>query len=210
MKAANVFLHKDEQTGKQSVKIGDLGVAKLLSHTTAFATTVGALGGCTCVDGVTVFFTYDDAYLAVVSPPRACLVRGGWAPRTDGIKQTQTSTQTRNTDHITYAHTHIHTRHKPKQTAGGHAVLPLPGALPEQALQRAGAVCWVEVDAQRQMHDAGACVCFLGGADTHACMHRDKCMHACTGRHRHVCSGFAGVAGADDDKRMCTHRNACM
>lgn len=40
MKAANVFIHKDEQTGRQSVKIGDLGVAKLLSHTTAFATTV--------------------------------------------------------------------------------------------------------------------------------------------------------------------------
>lgn len=40
MKAANVFIHKDEQTGRQAVKIGDLGVAKLLSNTTAFATTV--------------------------------------------------------------------------------------------------------------------------------------------------------------------------
>lgn len=40
MKAANVFIHKDEATGKQFVKIGDLGVAKLLSHTNAFATTV--------------------------------------------------------------------------------------------------------------------------------------------------------------------------
>lgn len=40
MKAANVFIHKEEGTGRQFVKIGDLGVAKLLSNTTAFATTV--------------------------------------------------------------------------------------------------------------------------------------------------------------------------
>lgn len=40
MKAANVFIHKDEFTGVQSVKIGDLGVAKLLDSNTCFATTV--------------------------------------------------------------------------------------------------------------------------------------------------------------------------
>lgn len=40
MKAANVFIHKDELSGVQSVKIGDLGVAKLLNSNTCFATTV--------------------------------------------------------------------------------------------------------------------------------------------------------------------------
>jgi serine/threonine protein kinase len=40
MKAANVFIHKDEFTGVQAVKIGDLGVAKLLNSNTCFATTV--------------------------------------------------------------------------------------------------------------------------------------------------------------------------
>jgi hypothetical protein len=40
MKAANVFIHKDEFSGVQSVKIGDLGVAKLLDSNTCFATTV--------------------------------------------------------------------------------------------------------------------------------------------------------------------------
>eukprot|EP00624_Nannochloropsis_granulata_P003167 evm.model.NODE_26029_length_10663_cov_35.096878.3 len=40
MKAANVFIHKDGATGRQFVKIGDLGVAKLLSNNTSFATTM--------------------------------------------------------------------------------------------------------------------------------------------------------------------------
>ena len=40
MKAANVFIHKDDFSGVQNVKIGDLGVAKLLNSNTCFATTV--------------------------------------------------------------------------------------------------------------------------------------------------------------------------
>eukprot|EP00953_Heterococcus_sp_UTEX-ZZ885_P031695 16609-Heterococcus_DN1.PRE.2 len=40
MKAANVFLHKDGSSGEHIVKIGDLGVAKLMSTSTAFANTV--------------------------------------------------------------------------------------------------------------------------------------------------------------------------
>jgi hypothetical protein len=31
-----VFVHKDDHTGKQTVKIGDLGVAKLLNSNSAF------------------------------------------------------------------------------------------------------------------------------------------------------------------------------
>ncbi|EWM30631.1 protein kinase domain containing protein, partial [Nannochloropsis gaditana] len=40
MKAANVFIHKDEASGRQQVKIGDLGVAKLLNTKTTLATTM--------------------------------------------------------------------------------------------------------------------------------------------------------------------------
>ena len=40
IKAANVFIHKDEATGRHVVKIGDLGVAKLLGGSASFASTI--------------------------------------------------------------------------------------------------------------------------------------------------------------------------
>ncbi|CAM9944187.1 unnamed protein product, partial [Discosporangium mesarthrocarpum] len=40
IKSSNVFLHQDEATGHCTVKIGDLGVSRLLETTRAYAETV--------------------------------------------------------------------------------------------------------------------------------------------------------------------------